>query len=333
MRKLKEIILLFLMMTPAFFASSCAPPKGAEYTAGGYSLNTYVSVTLYGCGSQRIADEAVKMCSYYEEIFSRTSETSRLYELNEKGALDIESGEDKLLADAVGLALQYGEMTDGALDITIEPLSSAWNFGTASEVPEHERLEEALKLVDYRRVELREGRIELNGARLDLGAVAKGYIADRIKEYLIGEGVDSALIYLGGNVLCIGEKPDGGDFRIGIQRPFGEANDVMRVLNVSDLSVVTSGVYERFFYENDKLYHHILDPATGFPCDNGLLSVTVIAEDSVLCDALSTACFVMGQDRAKRLVDGLEGVYAVFVDSGYNVIYSEGAEAFVKSQG
>lgn len=330
MRKIKGIILMLSVLVSALCLGGCAAPRGVNYSADGYSLNTYVKVTLYGCGSQRLADEAVKMCSYYEEIFSRTSETSRLYELNENGSLDIETDEDKRLADALKSALQYGEMTDGALDITIEPLSSAWDFGGAAVVPDKERLEAARKLVDYRKVEADNERILLNGARLDMGAVAKGYIADRIKEYLIGEGVDSALIYLGGNVLCIGKKPDGEDFLIGLQRPFGDGNEVMCALSVSDLSVVTSGVYERFFYENDKLYHHILDPDTGFPCDNGLLSVTVIAKDSALCDALSTACFVMGQERAMRFVDGLDGVYAIFVDSEYGLIYSEGAKEFAQ---
>lgn len=327
MRKLKEIILLFLIMMPAFCASSCAPPKSVIYTADGYSLNTYVKVTLYGCGSQKLAEKAVEMCSYYEEILSRTSAASRLYELNEKGFLDVKTEEDRQLMEAVKLALRYCEMTDGALDITVEPLTSLWNFGGDSpSVPEREKLDSALKSVDYGKVKADGERIELNGARLDLGAFAKGYIADRIREYLVGESVDSALIYLGGNVLCIGNKPDGGDFRIGLQRPFGEANDMLCALEASGLSVVTSGVYERFFYENDKLYHHILDPKTGFPCDNGLLSVTIIAEESGLCDALSTACFVMGKEKALRFVDGLDGVYAIFVDSDYNVVYSEGAE-------
>ena len=177
------------VLATAFCLGGCAAPRGVNYTADGYSLNTYVKVTLYGCGSQRLADEAVKMCSYYEEIFSRTSETSRLYALNENGSLDIETEEDKRLADALKSALQYGEMTDGALDITIEPLSSAWDFGGDASVPDKEQLEAALKLVDYRKVEASNDRILLNGARLDMGAVAKGYIADRIKEYLIGEGV------------------------------------------------------------------------------------------------------------------------------------------------
>lgn len=328
MRKLKEIILLFLI-TAASCMNGCAPPKGVDYTADGYSLNTYVKVTLYGCGSQRIAEEAVGMCSYYEDIFSRTSADSKLYELNEKGFLDIKTEEDKKLAEALELALRYCEMTEGALDITVEPLTSLWDFGGDSpSVPEHGHIEDALEHVDYRSVEIGDGRIELNGARLDLGAFAKGYIAERIKEYLEGEGIKSALIYIGGNVLCIGKKPDGKDFRIGVQRPFGEADDVLCALKASGLSVVTSGVYERAFYEDGRLYHHILDPETGFPCDNGLLSVTIIAEDSSLCDALSTACFVMGQEKALRFVNGLDGVCAVFVDSDYKLIYSEGAENF-----
>lgn len=324
----KKILFLILISAGAFCLSACAARGGANYTADGYSLNTYVNVTLYGCGSQRIADEAVQMCGRYEEIFSRTAEGSRLYELNESGRLAVGSEDDRRLAEAVELALRYGEMTEGALDITIEPLTAMWNFGNENAaLPERSRIDEALLLVDYTKVKVGEERIELNGTRLDLGAVAKGYIADRIKEYLVGEGVDSALICLGGNVLCIGEKPGGKDFCIGIQKPFGANNDVVCAVKASGLSVVTSGVYERFFYENDVLYHHILDPQTGFPCNNGLLSVTVIAEDSAMCDAFSTACFVMGREKAERFVNGLEGVYAIFIDSDYRVIYSEGAKA------
>lgn len=328
-KKFLTVILILGIMSSKVLVS-CAPAPGVNYSADGYSLNTYVSVTLYGCGSQRIADEAVRLCGYYEEIFSRTSPTSRLYALNERGSLDVEDVEDGLLADVVEKSLEYGDMTGGALDITVEPLTSLWDFGAEdNSVPGQDKIEDALECVDYRRVEADGEKIELNGARLDLGAVAKGYIADRIKEYLVGEGVDSALIYLGGNILCIGCKPDDKDFVVGIQRPFGGTDDVICAVRASGLSVVTSGVYERFFYEDNVLYHHILNPDTGFPCDNGLLSVTIIAEDSMLCDALSTACFVMGLDKAMELVDRLFGVYAVFVDENYNVVYSDGAEAFV----
>lgn len=328
MNKKIFIFILILAVTPCL--NACGVKKGVNYTAGGYSLNTYVSVTLYGCGSQRIADEAIRLCGDYEKIFSRTLQSSGLYALNANGRLDVRTREDWILADAVEAAVRYGELTDGALDITVEPLAAMWGFGSeAACVPNQDRIDEALALVDYRRIEADSEHIELNGTRLDMGAVAKGYIADRIKEYLVGEGVDSALIYLGGNVLCIGEKPDGNDFIIGLQKPFGGENEVMCAVRASDMSVVTSGVYERFFYENEVLYHHILDPDTGYPCDNGLLSVTVISDGSALCDALSTACFVMGEERARRLVDGLEGVYAIFVDSDFNISYSDGAEAFV----
>ncbi len=325
----KKLIILLLVLALTVPVCSCGTAPGVSYTADGYALNTYVSVTLYGCGSRSIAEKAVGLCGYYERIFSRTLEDSLLYRLNEEGGLDIDSEEARTLAEAVQLALEYGELTEGALDITVEPLTALWDFGGANSVPEAGKLRAALALVDYSRVSVGKDRIELNGARLDMGAVAKGYIADRIREYLVGEGIDSALIYLGGNVLCIGDKPDGQDFTVGVQRPFGGQDDVICAVRASGMSVVTSGVYERFFYEGETLYHHILDPSVGFPSDSGLLSVTVIAEDSALCDALSTALFVMGRKRAEALLEGLDGVYVIFVDKDYNVFYSEGAMELV----
>ena len=135
---------------------------------------------------------------------------------------------------------------------------------------------------------------------------------------------------LGGNISCIGTKKDGTGFMVGIKKPFDEEGQMSLALDLSDMNIVTSGVYERYFYDNDKLYHHILNPATGYPCENGLLSVTVISADAAQCDALSTGCFVLGMDKAKELVEGLDGVYAVFIDDNYDVYYTKGTERFIK---
>lgn len=356
--KLTKII-LFIMLSGTWLCG-CGGRNGANtvYTADAYALNTYVSVSLYGCGSQEIAEEAVGLCDYYEKIFSRTDEASLLSILNEAGSMtaedvlryeqnagtsggltnteqtDVEDESARIYADLyelVAAGLEYGRLTEGALDITIEPLSSLWDFGSGPEhAPDAELISQACARVDYTKVKLSEDAIELNGARIDLGAVAKGYIADAICEYLLKQGIDSALVNLGGNIACIGDKPDGSGFTIGIQRPFDESGDIMQTLSVSDMSVVTSGIYERYFYEGDNFYHHILDPKTGYPCDNGLMSVTIISESSTICDCLSTGCFVLGKDKALELIDSMDDVYAVFVDENYEITYSEGAEKFLK---
>lgn len=295
----------------------------------GYYFNTYVSVSLYGCGSEEVAKNAVELCGYYEKIFSRTNETSLLYQLNNEGKIKTDSVEAEILSEILKYGREYYDITDGALNIALEPVTSLWDFSSgASIVPKKERIAEALDNTDCSLIEITENGIELNGVSVDLGAVAKGFAADRIKEYLVDEGVDSAIINLGGNILCIGDKPTGEDFVIGIQKPF--SNETLLGLEINGMSVVTSGTYERYFRKDGVLYHHILDPDTGMPCDNNLLSVTIVAESGVLCDCLSTGCFVMGMEDAIELINNMENVYAIFVDDDYNVYYSEGADVFVK---
>lgn len=295
----------------------------------GYYFNTYVSVSLYGCGSEEVAKNAVELCGYYEKIFSRTNETSLLYQLNNEGKIKTDSVEAEVLSEILKYGREYYDITDGALNIALEPVTSLWDFSSgASIVPKKEQIAEALDNTDCSLIEITENGIELNGASVDLGAVAKGFAADRIKEYLVDEGVDSAIINLGGNILCIGDKPTGEDFVIGIQKPF--SNETLLGLEIDGMSVVTSGTYERYFRKDGVLYHHILDPDTGMPCDNNLLSVTIVAESGVLCDCLSTGCFVMGMEDAIELINNMENVYAIFVDDDYNVYYSEGADVFVK---
>lgn len=326
-------------MAAAVFISICGcsrvTPSSTKYIAQGYALNTYVKVTLYGSGSDEIAGRAVDMCSEYERIFSRTDEDSMLYRLNNAGSLTRkEAADDKGFDELTALVrsgIEYGKLTDGALDITIEPVSSLWKFGTdEAALPDAGQIADALIKVDYSKVEVTDDFIELNGCRLDLGATAKGYIAGKICDYLKKEDVTGAIVDLGGNISCIGTKADGTGFTVGIKKPFDEEGQMSLALDLSDMNIVTSGVYERYFYDNDKLYHHILNPATGYPCENGLLSVTVISADAAQCDALSTGCFVLGMDKAKELVEGLDSVYAVFIDDNYDVYYTKGTERFIK---
>jgi thiamine biosynthesis lipoprotein len=168
------------------------------------------------------------------------------------------------------------------------------------------------------------------GIGIDLGAIAKGYIADRVKEYLIKNGVKSALINLGGNLLCIGSKPDNIPFQIGIQKPYADRNETIATMEISDLSVVSSGVYERFFELDGKFYHHILNPKTGYPYDNGLISVTIISEKSVDGDGLSTSCFALGLDKGLQLIDRLPNTYAVFITKDYKLHYSSDFESAIR---
>ena len=233
------------------------------------------------------------------------------------------------LAELIAAGLHYGVISDGAFDISIAPVSSLWDF-TSGEgtVPDSDAIAEALELVNYRDVMLEgnEIRFAKEGMQLDLGAVAKGYIADRIKDYLLEQGVESAIIDLGGNILCVGNRPGGDPFRIGLQRPFASYSETVATVEITDKSVVSSGIYERYFEEDGVLYHHILNPKTGYPYDNGLVSVTIISDESVDGDGLSTSCFALGLEKGMELVDSLPDVQAVFITEDGELHFSEGFE-------
>ena len=159
---------------------------------------------------------------------------------------------------------------------------------------------------------------------MDLGFIAKGFIADRLKESLLEKGVESALINLGGNILAVGSKPDGSPFEIGVRKPFDTQNTALTTLSLSDRSLVSSGVYERYFEKDGKRYHHLLDPFTGYPVENGLLGVTILSSSSMEGDALSTTAFVLGPEEGMALIESLPDTEAVFITEDYKLHYSSG---------
>lgn len=301
----------------------------------GFALNTSITIRIYHPDEN--ADEYLKqcfaICDKYEKICSRTNEDSELFLINKQakeGKTEFTVSDE--LKNIISYGLDYGERSGGAFDITIEPVSAKWDFtADVHTVPDRSDIEDSLSYVSYRDAALKGNTLTFAraGMGLDLGGIAKGYIADKIKEYLLENKVESALIYLGGNVLCVGEKPDGSDFRIGIQMPFGEYQETIAAISCKDCSIVTSGIYERYFVEDDTIYHHILNPKTGYPYENDLLGVTILSKKSVDGDGLSTACFSLGVEEGKKLVESLEDTYAVFITKDKKLHYSEGFEDFI----
>ena len=298
----------------------CRRPSPISKTT--FALNTAVTITLYGNYDESLIDACFDLCRQYELIFSRTDERSELYRLNASRSMEVS---DELL-ELIKISLYYGELSDGKLDITIGEVSSMWNFQTDSPaLPDSAELEEALSHVDWSKIEIEGNTVTIEDPKavIDLGAVAKGYIADKLKEYLISQGVDRAIINLGGNILCVGKRSVSSDFVIGLQYPF-ESSETIATIGIDDMSVVTSGVYERCFTLDGTLYHHILDTDTGYPVMNGLVSVTIISENSVDGDALSTSVFALGLEDGLRLIDSLDGVYAVFITDDMQLHFSDG---------
>lgn len=297
-------------------------------TATAFKLNTVVTVTIYDSQDTSLLDEALALCDYYEEIFSRTKETSELYRLNH-GTLP--KGSDGFLISSeleelIRSGLSYGELSKGAFDIAIEPVSSLWDFTSGEKiVPQETAIQTALPLVNDQDVLLNNHQLSFQkeGMGLDLGAIAKGFISDRIKDFLVSKGIKSATINLGGNVLCIGNRPGNTPFRIGIQKPFADRNETAAVIEITDKSVISSGIYERYFEKDGTLYHHILNPKTGYPCDTSLVSVTIITEHGVDGDGLSTTCFALGLEKGMELINSLPDVQAVFITDDYQLHYSD----------
>ena len=293
------------------------------------------TVTIYAQDTDKdpyeIIDGAFHLCTEYENKLSRTIEGSEIDQINHSQGTPVTVSPDT--AELISEALKYGALSEGSFDIAIAPLSSLWDFKAENpQVPDSSAIAEAVKHVDYRNIRLEGNTVTLTDpdCALDLGAIAKGFIADKIAAYLKEQGVTSAMINLGGNVLAVGSRPDGTDFNVGIQKPFENQNVVLGVFTLSGKSVVTSGIYERFFRKDGKLYHHILNPDTGYPIENSLLSVTIISDTSTEGDALSTTCFILGLEKGMALIESLDNVEAIFVTDDMQEHYSSGIGSKVK---
>lgn len=314
---MKRILAAFLLL---LCLVGCTPqPK--SYTADFFAMDTFMSITAYGEDEQAAQDTAVQLeqrINALEPALSRTREDSDLYRLNHADGAACEVSEDTYAA--IEAAVQFAEWTGGAFDPTMAPLTDLWGINTDhAHVPAQTEIDAALTHVGYQNIELlgnNQVRL-LNGAQLDLGGIGKGFATDEAAAML--DGTQGVLATLGGNIGAYGENPnrDSGNWVIGIADPDDNAAFIATV-EVCGLSVVTSGDYERYFEQDGKRYHHIFDPATGYPADSGLRSVTVIDESSTRADALTTALFVMGLEEGMAFC-GQNDIAAVFVTADKQV--------------
>lgn len=315
----------FLLLPILLLLSGCKnSPQAVSRT--GFYFDTVITITLYSDNADPLLDGCFSLCEKYENLLSRTKEESDIARINAgKGRPVAVSSETEFL---IRQALSYAALTEGKIDPTVAPLMELWDFTSdrPKSVPQEEAIQFLLPHIAFEKIQCEDGFVTLADpeAELDLGFLAKGYIADRLKEYLQNHGIKSGIIDLGGNILTIGAKPDGSPYRIGVKKPFSSAGTAMAVLPVQDRSVVSSGVYERYFEQDGQLYHHILDPDTGYPVSNGLLSVTILSDSSLEGDALSTACFVLGLEEGMRLIEDTPGAEAIFITEDYELHRSSG---------
>lgn len=307
MRKFLSLQVIFVLLM------LCGCETVQENTDTRLSLDTFVTLTA-DCDDKTL-NAAFDKCAEYEKRFSRTIPTSEVSRLNSADDF-IEVSSD--MRDILQRGIFYGKLSDGRFDITICPVSMLWDFENEI-VPQKNEIAEALKNVDYERIEIKENTVFLNGAMVDLGGIAKGYIADRLREFFSKKNCKNGIINLGGNVVVFGDKAR----NVGIRDPF-KNGDTAAVLNVKNKSVVTSGTYERFFEKDGFKYHHILDSASGYPAESDLVCATVINESSLDGDALSTVCILLGRKAAFELIESTPDTEAVFIGTDGKMCYTSG---------
>lgn len=318
--KRQKLKIISLLLSLSLFLWGCQTAQAR--TASVFAMDTLMDLTIYG--SEEALEGAKTRITALERRLSVTDENSEIFAINRDGGGIITGDARELLAQALELC----DRTEGALDISIYPAVKAWGFTTGScQVPSAGELNRLVQNVDYRNVILEDGFVRLSqGMEIDLGSVAKGYLGRELAEALRQQGVTSGILNLGGNVQAIGSKPDGSAWNVGVQNPQGEG--YLGVLQIRDQAVVTSGGYERYFEQDGQTYWHILNPETGYPAQSGLISVTVIGSDGLVCDGLSTALFVMGLDRATEFWKTSDDFEAIFVTESGDVYLTQGIEPF-----
>ena len=286
--------------------------------------------------------DAFKVCTEYENMLSKTREGSDIDRINKAGGVPVTVRDETI--EVIKKGIRFGELSGGAFDITIGKATDLWDFHDGEggheggTIPDSEALISAVSHINYKNINIDGNKVGLSDpeTEINLGGIAKGYIADKVAEYLESRGVVSAIVDLGGNIVAMGGKSpqlvvsvdDAGDatdeqaeFKVGIKDPVAEDGSLLGIVPCKNKTVVTSGTYERYFEKDGVKYHHILDVSTGYPVDTDVLSVTIISDrgNSADCDGLSTTCLALGMEKGMELVRSLEGFEAVFVDIDGNV--------------
>ncbi len=321
----KAIFSSLLLIFSAAILSGCSKKQTEPIQQSGFYFDTIISVTLYDSSKTKELAHCFELAGLYEQYFSTKIPESDISRINAAGGKAVEVHADTV--ELIRKGIFYSKLSNGKFDITIGKLANLWDFQAKTPaVPNREKIADAVSSIGYQDIAIKGNKVSLANpdTALDLGGIAKGYIADKMKAYLLSQGVTRGLINLGGNVLAIGEKEDGSAYAIGIQKPFDETGATIAGVKIKDRTVVTSGTYERYFKQGGRIYHHILDVETGYPYQNGLSGVTIICKNSVDGDGLSTACFALGLEKGMELIESLEDTEAIFITDGNELHYSSG---------
>lgn len=320
---IKKISCIFLIL---ILLAGCSE-KPQERTI--FAMDTVMSISAYT--QQSVIQKAVDRIYELESYFDANSSDSPVAQLNSKGKI----GANKDMLLLLTRAKEISRKTEGAFDPTIYPLVKKWGFISKEyNVPDKEEIDSLLNNVDYNSIVIDNNEISLinQATEIDLGAIAKGYTSQQVIDLFKAQGVTSGIISLGGNVYALGTRQDGKKWRVGIQAP--DSEEYVGVISVSDKAVITSGGYQRFFEKDGVKYHHILNPYTGYPANAGLKSVTVVSDDGTMADALSTAIYVMGYDKAVDYWKSEDNFDMILIDDENEIYVTKGiAEDFSAEKG
>ncbi|MDR0718706.1 MAG: FAD:protein FMN transferase [Treponema sp.] len=318
------LLCIFFVLTGTLTGCSKPEPTQAEFVLG-----TVCTITLYDAGKPKVYRAIFDRLVEIEKRMSVGMEGTDVYRVNEAAGIEAVVVHPTVF-EVIERAVDFAKLSGGAFDPTVGPLVSLWGIGKDNpRLPEQAEIDAALPLINWRDIDLDREKstvfLKRPGMALDLGAIAKGYAADEAAAIIKKAKVPRAIIDLGGNILVYGEKPDGTPWRVGIQNPLETRGAYIGIVEAREKTVVTSGVYERYFESDGVRYHHILSPALGYPVQNGLLSVTIIASRSIDADALSTSVFALGYKEGRALIDSLEDVAGIFVFDDLSIRLTKGA--------
>ena len=333
---MKQWKMLFSLIVALLVVTSCGKENEARdlvsdpYSRTEFMMGTVVNVKIYNEGKEEVLTAVFDRMEELAGKITVDEPGSEVEAINQQaGIAPVAVSED--VYELLEAAYAYSEETRGSFDMTIGPLTELWHIGfDDARKPEQTEIDEALTLVDYRQVEFDEANqtvyLPKQGMRLDLGAIAKGYITDEVVKVLKEHEVDTAIVDLGGNVFVLGHSPraENADWNVGVQDPFETRGEILGSIPVSNQTIVTSGIYERFLEVDGMQYHHLMDPETGYPFDNEIAGVSIISEKSIDGDGLSTAAFSDGLEAGLDYIEQIEGVEAIFVTKDRNVYVTDG---------
>ncbi|MGF7430903.1 FAD:protein FMN transferase [Thermoanaerobacterium thermosaccharolyticum] len=332
----KRIIAILMVVFISLSLTACGN-NNQQYTRTDFMMDTVMQLTAYGKNAKKAVDESMEKLKEIDNLMSSQKNGSDVEKINENaGKKYVKVNPETFYV--IKTALKYGKISGGNFDITIAPLANLWGIGTNhARVPSESQIKEVMKYINYRDVLLNakdyEVKLKKQGMAIDLGGIAKGYAADEIENIMKKNGIKHALINLGGSsVYMYGSKPDGSNWNIGIQDPFGDKGKYFAIVSGKDMLIDTSGNYERYFIQNGKRYHHILNPFTGYPAESGVVSTTIVSTNikSIDADALSTITFILGVDKGMKLIESMPGVDAIFVTPDYKVYATSGLKGKLK---